>query len=164
MEVVVEISFYPFLPTVAFSQPSSNICCPRDCVSRHNGAPLVPPLNPTETIVLSEHYRLWGVCGGHPRCPHSKCWNSGHEWVKKKFSVSINIWNTIGWVWGCIVSPWTTRISRQYCNKGLKAKLTQKNSYTFLHHSNNKILKAKYHNNSTTQSGHKRNYISRKRN
>ena len=24
----------PFLPTVAFSQLSSNICCPRDCVSR----------------------------------------------------------------------------------------------------------------------------------
>ena len=27
-------SIDPFLPTVAFSQPSSNICCPRDCVSR----------------------------------------------------------------------------------------------------------------------------------
>ena len=25
------------------------------------GAPRVPPLNPSETIVLSEHYRLWGV-------------------------------------------------------------------------------------------------------
>ena len=25
----------------------SNICCPRDCVSRHNGAPRVPPLNPS---------------------------------------------------------------------------------------------------------------------
>ena len=25
------------------------------------GAPRVPPLNPPETIVLSEHYRLWGV-------------------------------------------------------------------------------------------------------
>ena len=24
----------PFFPTVAFSQPSSNMCCPRDCVSR----------------------------------------------------------------------------------------------------------------------------------
>ena len=24
----------PFLPTVAFSQLSSNMCCPRDCVSR----------------------------------------------------------------------------------------------------------------------------------
>ena len=24
----------PFVPTVAFSQPSSNICCSRDCVSR----------------------------------------------------------------------------------------------------------------------------------
>ena len=35
-----------------------NICCPRDCVSRHNGGTLVPPLNPSESIVLSEHYRL----------------------------------------------------------------------------------------------------------
>ena len=25
------------------------------------GAPRVPPLNPSESIVLSEHYRLWGV-------------------------------------------------------------------------------------------------------
>ena len=55
------------------------------------GAPRVPPLNPPETIVLSEHYRLWGVSGGHPRFPHyaerrslsdSKCWNGGKKWVK----------------------------------------------------------------------------------
>ena len=26
----VSVMFNPFLPTVAFSQPSSNICCPRD--------------------------------------------------------------------------------------------------------------------------------------
>ena len=37
------------------------ICCPRDCVSRHKGGTSVPPLNPSESIVLSEHYRLWGV-------------------------------------------------------------------------------------------------------
>ena len=37
----------PFMPTGAF-----NICCPRDCVSRHNGVPRVPPLNPSETIEL----------------------------------------------------------------------------------------------------------------
>ena len=49
------------------------------------GAPRVTPLNPEETIVLWEHYRLWGVQGGHPRCPHyaerrslsdRKCWNA----------------------------------------------------------------------------------------
>ena len=40
----------PFAPTVAFSQLSSNICCPRDCVPRHNGETAslgiseVPPL------------------------------------------------------------------------------------------------------------------------
>ena len=42
--------FNPFVPTVAF-----NIYCPRDCVSRHNGAPRVLPLNPSETIVLWAH-------------------------------------------------------------------------------------------------------------
>ena len=30
-----------FMPTVAF-----NICCPRDCVSRHNGGPTGAPLKP----------------------------------------------------------------------------------------------------------------------
>ena len=38
--------FKPFLPTVAFSQPSSNICCPKDCVSRHNGGTSGAPLKP----------------------------------------------------------------------------------------------------------------------
>ena len=28
------------------------ICCPRDCVSRHNGGTSVPPLNPSESIVF----------------------------------------------------------------------------------------------------------------
>ena len=31
----------PFMPTVAF-----NICCPRDCVSRHNGGTAGAPLKP----------------------------------------------------------------------------------------------------------------------
>ena len=31
----------PFIPTVAF-----NICCPRDCVSRHNGGTAGAPLKP----------------------------------------------------------------------------------------------------------------------
>ena len=35
------------MPTVAF-----NICCPTDCVSRHNGGTAGAPLNPSETIVL----------------------------------------------------------------------------------------------------------------
>ena len=46
----------PFMPTVSFI-----ICCPRDCVSRHNGGTAVAPLKPSETIVISEHYRLWGA-------------------------------------------------------------------------------------------------------
>ena len=38
----------PFLPTVAFSQLSSNICCPRDCVPRHNGGTSGAPLKPVQ--------------------------------------------------------------------------------------------------------------------
>ena len=38
--------FKPFLPTVAFSKLSSNICYPRDCVSRHNGGTSGTPLKP----------------------------------------------------------------------------------------------------------------------
>ena len=34
------------MPTVAFSQLSSKICCPRDCVSRHNGGTSGAPLKP----------------------------------------------------------------------------------------------------------------------
>ena len=33
--------FNPFFPTVAF-----NICCPRDCVSQHNGGTAGAPLKP----------------------------------------------------------------------------------------------------------------------
>ena len=34
------------LPTVAFLQLSSNICCPRDCISRHKGGTAGAPLKP----------------------------------------------------------------------------------------------------------------------
>ena len=43
----VFITFNPFMPTGAF-----NICCPRDCALGIMGAPRVPPLNPSETIVF----------------------------------------------------------------------------------------------------------------
>ena len=33
-QLAVWLDFSRFVPTVAFSQLSSNICCPRDCVSR----------------------------------------------------------------------------------------------------------------------------------
>ena len=48
--------YNPLMPNGAF-----NNCCPRDCVSRHNGGTSGAPLNPSESIVLSEHYRLRGV-------------------------------------------------------------------------------------------------------
>ena len=47
--------FNPFVPTVP-------TCAVRETASHGiMGAPRVPPLNPTETIVFWEHYRLWGV-------------------------------------------------------------------------------------------------------
>ena len=54
----------PFVPTVAFSQLSSNICCPETASLGIMGEPRKSPLNLSETIVLSEHYRLWGSSGG----------------------------------------------------------------------------------------------------
>ena len=68
------------------------------------GEPRVPPLNRSETIVLSEHYRLFKFGGifhnggtrGTPIMPRdvslsdSKCWNGWHEWVK-----SNQIWNDL---------------------------------------------------------------------
>ena len=48
------------------------------------------PLNPLETIVLSEHSQGFkGDTRGSPIMPRdvglsdSKCWNGGHEWVKR---------------------------------------------------------------------------------
>ena len=45
----------PFVPTVAFSQLSSNMSCPRDCVSRHNGGTSGAPLKPLrdDSVVMS---------------------------------------------------------------------------------------------------------------
>ena len=48
----------PFLPTVAFSQ---HLLSERLTSLGIMGEPRVPPLNPSETIVFWEHYRLWEV-------------------------------------------------------------------------------------------------------
>ena len=40
----------PFVPTVAFSQLSSNMCCPRDCVSRHNGGTSGAPIMSRDVV------------------------------------------------------------------------------------------------------------------
>ena len=43
-------------------RPVRSTCAVRETASLGiMGAPRVHPLNPSETIVLSEHYRLWGV-------------------------------------------------------------------------------------------------------
>ena len=58
--------FNPFVPTVAFSQLSSNICCPRDCVSRHNGGTRGAPIIPRDAVFRTANVER----------------NGGHKWVK----------------------------------------------------------------------------------
>ena len=57
----------PFMPTVAF-----NICCPRDCVSRHNGgtagAPLKPLRDDSALRALSTLRGLRGAPAVPPLC------------------------------------------------------------------------------------------------
>ena len=57
----------PFMPTGAF-----NICCPRDCVSRHNGgtsgAPLKPPRDDSVLRALSTLRGLRGAPEVPPLC------------------------------------------------------------------------------------------------
>ena len=61
------MAFNPFLPTVAF-----NICCPRDCVSRHNGgtsgAPLKPLRDDSALRTLSSLRDLRGAPAVPPLC------------------------------------------------------------------------------------------------
>ena len=45
--IIIVGNFNPLMLSGSF-----NICCPRDCVSRHNGGTSVPPLNPSESIVF----------------------------------------------------------------------------------------------------------------
>ena len=64
--------FNPFAPTVAFLQLSTNMCCPRDCVSRHNGrssgAPLKPLRDDSALRVLSSLGGLRGAPEVPPLC------------------------------------------------------------------------------------------------
>ena len=57
----------PFMPTVAF-----NMCCPRDCVSRHNGgtagAPLKPLRDDSALRALSSLRGLRGAPAVPPLC------------------------------------------------------------------------------------------------
>ena len=64
---VTSAIFNPFMPTVAF-----NICCPRDCVSRHNGgtsgAPLKPLRDDSALRTLSSLRGLRGAPTVPPLC------------------------------------------------------------------------------------------------
>ena len=65
----------PFVPTVAFSQLCSNMCCPRDCVSRHNGRTSGAPL---KTLRVDSALRalstLRGFYAERRSLSDSKCW------------------------------------------------------------------------------------------
>jgi len=52
-----------FVPTVAFSQLSSNICCPRDCVSQHNGGTSGAPIMPRDAVSRTAHVGTVGTKG-----------------------------------------------------------------------------------------------------
>ena len=87
------ITVNPFDPIVAFSQLSSKICCPRDCVSRHNGgtsgAPLKPLRDDSALRALSSLRSLRGGTRGTPIMPRDAVSrtainverNGGHKWV-----------------------------------------------------------------------------------
>ena len=66
----------PFLPTVAFSQLSSNMCCPRDCVSWHNGGTvgaLLKPLRDDSALrALSSLRGLRGAPSVPPLCQETQ--------------------------------------------------------------------------------------------
>ena len=64
---ILFVIFNPFMPTIAF-----NICCPRDCVSRHNGgtagAPLKPLRDDSALRALSSLRGLEGAPAVPPLC------------------------------------------------------------------------------------------------
>ena len=89
-----------FFPPLRFRNQVSTFAVRETASLGIMGAPRVPPLNPSETIVLWEHYRLWALCSEHPRFPHyaerrslsdSKCWNliaKTQRWVKMGYRIS----------------------------------------------------------------------------
>ena len=70
--VCISYELCPFVPTVAFSQLNSNMCCPRDCVSRHNGgtsgAALKPLRDDSALRALSTLFCLRGAPEVPPLC------------------------------------------------------------------------------------------------
>jgi len=62
------------------------------------GEPRVPSLNPSESIVLWEHYRLWGGEGfkgvshyaERRSLSDSKCWNGGNKWDKLGSNIGVD--------------------------------------------------------------------------
>ena len=50
-----------FCPPLHFCNQVPAFAVRETGVSRHNGGPSGAPLNPLETIVFTEHYRLWGA-------------------------------------------------------------------------------------------------------
>ena len=59
-----------YSPGVKCSQLSSNICCPRDCVSRHNGGYSGAPLKPLRDDSVLRALSFLRSLRGHLRYPH----------------------------------------------------------------------------------------------
>ena len=127
-------AFNPFMPTVAF-----NICCPRDCVSRHNGgtagAPLKPPrddsaLRSCQSFCCDEACRTIG-----PRNWRlSTSWRLNYDvekkllWLGTQLKVLIKppyithitaIWNQ--GIWGVLQLKVPYIISRKFGTEGFKS-------------------------------------------
>ena len=75
----------PFVPTVAFKLLSSNMCCPRDCVSRHNGgtsgAPIKPLRDDSALRTLSSLKGLKGAPEMAPLCRETSVSRTANETI-----------------------------------------------------------------------------------
>ena len=81
----------PLMPNGAF-----NICCPRDCVSRHNGGTSGAPLKPLRVDsalrALSTLRGLRGAPEVPPLCRETQ--SLGHQMLKEPLGIN-GIWSTL---------------------------------------------------------------------
>ena len=77
----------PFMPSGAF-----NICCPRDCVSRHNGVTSGAPLKPLRVDSALRALSTLRGLRGHPRWPHyaERRQSLGQQMLER--------WAKMGWI------------------------------------------------------------------
>ena len=81
LSLTFQVAYEPWLTN--FCPPFQHLLSQRLTSLSIIGAPRVPPLNPSETIVLSEHYRLWEAEFHYAERRQSlgqQMLNGGHEW------------------------------------------------------------------------------------